>query len=264
MRKLALLLLPLLFFVGCTNPYSQFYKDYTDGIDITENPKVIISTDEPRLIEGTNITKDAIEMLENGYALLGESSFNAATINQNLALQQAKKNHADTVLVYSQYTNTVSGSMPLTVPDTQTSTGFHSGSIYGSGGGFANYSGSSYTTTYGSRTTYTPYNRRMYDYYASFWAKSKPPRLGVHFNDLTDEHRRKIESNKGVYVIVVVRNSPAFKNDLLSGDIIRKVNDVEIIDKIHFQNLLKEIKNQKMKLTIFRNDRTIEKEIQLN
>lgn len=228
MRKTTIIL-SLLFCVGCANPYSQFYKDYTDGIDITENPKVIISTNEPRLIKATNITKDKIEMLENGYMLLGESSFNAATANQNLALQQAKKVHADTVLVYSQYTNTVS-----------------------------------YTTMYGSRTSFTPYNIRMYDYYASFWVKLKPPRFGIHFNDLTEEHRRKIGSNKGVYVIAVVRNSPAFKNDLLIGDIILNFNDVEIIDAAHLQNLLDKIRNQKVKLKIFRSGKTIEKEIQLN
>jgi len=260
-----LFLLPLLFiFSGCANPYSQFYKDYTDGIDITENPKVIVPTDEPRLIEGTNITKDATEMLENGYKLLGESSFNAATINQNLALQQAKKVHADTVLVYSQYTNTVSGSMPLTVPDTQTSTGFHSGSIYGTGGGFANYSGSSYTTTYGSRTTYIPYNTRMYDYYASFWVKLKPPKLGIYYNDLTNEYRRKIGSNKGVYVIVVVRNSPAFDADMLNGDIIRRFNNIEITNASHFTSLIAENKGQQIELEIFRDGKTIVKQIQLN
>lgn len=256
-----LFLLPLLFvFSGCANPYSTFYTDRTGGIDILENPKIIVPTDKPNLRQGSNIENDGMRMLENGYILLGVSSFNAGTTNQNLAIQHARKVYADTVIVYSQYTNTLSGSMPLTVPDTQTS--YHSGSIYGSGGGFANYSGSS--TTYGTSTTYMPYHVRRYDYCATFWIKAKPPSLGIHFDNLTDEFRRKVGSNKGVYIIVVVKDSPAFDADLLNGDIIRKCNNIEVTNRSRFIELLNENKGQQIELEIFRDGKTIVKQIQLN
>jgi len=88
--------------------------------------------------------------------------------------------------------------------------------------------------------------------------------LGVVFENLTDELRRKIESNKGVYIIVVVKRSPAFENDLLAGDIIRKINKIEVADRNHFLNLLEENKGKQIELEIFRNDKTIVKTIQLN
>ena len=260
MKKIVLLL-PLLFvFSGCANPYSKFYTDLTGGTNILENPNIILPTDKPNLIQGSNVESDGRRMLENGHLLIGQSSFNAASVNQDLAIQHAKKVHADTVIVYSQYTNTLSGSMPLTVPDTQTS--YHSGSIYGSGGGFASYSGSS--MTYGTRTTYMPYNIKRYDYYASFWVKAKPMSLGIHFDNLTDELRKKVESNKGVYVVAVVINSPAFNADLLNGDIIRKVNNIEVADSSQLANLINENKGQQIELEIFRDGKTIVKQIQLN
>lgn len=206
----------IVFIAGCANPYSTYYKDHTGGMNIAESSNVIMPTGEPRLIQGSNVEADGLRMLEMGSLLLGESSFNAGPTNQNLAIGHAKKVHADTVIVYSRYTNTVSGSMPLTLPNTQTS--YHSGSIYGSGGGYANYSGSS--TTYGTSTTYMPYHVNRSDYYATFWIRAKRMSLGVHFNDLTDELRRKVDSNKGVYIVVVVKDSPAYDAVLLKGDII--------------------------------------------
>ena len=255
------LLVSSIFFAGCANPYSKFYNDYTGGINIAESSNVIMPIGKPKLIQGSNVEADGLRMLENGYILLGESNFNAGAINQNTAIDHAKKVYADTVIVYSQYTNTVSGSVPLTVPNTQTS--YHSGSIYGSGGGYASYSGSS--TTYGTSTTYMPYSFRRYDYYATFWSKAKPMSLGIHFDNLTDELRKRVESNKGVYIVAVVKDSPAFNADLLNGDVIRKFNNIEVTNGTHFINLLiAENKGQQIELEIFRNGKTIIKQIQLN
>jgi len=247
---------------GCSNPYTQFYADYTGGINVLnlKGSNSTLSTSKPRFIKGSDVEQDGQNMLENGYILLGVSNFNAAEINQRKAIEQAKKIHADTVIVYYQYTNTLSGSMPITSPATQTT--YHSGSIYGSSGGFASFSGNS--TTYGTQTTYLPYHIRRYDYLATYWLKAKSPRLGIHFNDLTPELRGKIESNKGIYVIVVVKNSPAFNADLLTGDIIKKFNDVEIIDKNHFTKLLSEYKESNVQLEIFREGKTLIKDIILS
>ena len=250
----------IVFVAGCSNPYSKFYNDNTGGINITEDPDFIMPIGKPKLIQGSNVEADDLRMLENSYLFLGFSNFNAGPINQNAAIDHAKKVHADTVIVYSQYTDTVSGSVPLTVPNTQTS--YHSGSIYGSGGGFANYSGSS--TTYGTSTTYMPYHVNRSDYYASFWIKAKPPSLGIYYDNLTNELRKKVESNKGVYITVVVKDSPAFNADLLNDDIIRKFNNIKVIDMAHFQKLFDENTSQEVELEIFRNGKSIIKQIQLN
>ena len=111
MKRVVFYALPVIvFFAGCANPYSKFYNDYTGGINIAESPNVVMPIGKPKLFQGSNVETDGLRMLENGYLLLGESRFNAGAINQNTAIDHAKKVYADTVIVYSQYTNTVSGS----------------------------------------------------------------------------------------------------------------------------------------------------------
>jgi hypothetical protein len=247
---------------GCSNPYAQFYKDLTGGKDITQEPRIILSTSEPELIQGTNADADIKKMLENSYILIGFSSFNAANVSQQSAVEQAKQVHAETVIVYNRYTHTLQGVMPITTPDTQTYSAYNSGTIYGSGGGFANYSGSTYGTSYGTKTTYMPYAIARYDYSASFWVKMRP-KLGIHFDDLTDELRKKIGSNKGVCIKVVVKNSPAFAADLLPDDVIRRINNIEIIDKEHLYRMLETEKGNEIELQIYRNNQTMTKRIRL-
>ncbi len=244
---------------GCLNPYSQYYTDHTGGQNVLLNAENVVPYVEPQLREGFESDKDAKEMWENGYGLIGISSFNGPEINQKQAIAQAKNVHAEIVIVYSQYTSTETGNVPITTPTTQTS--YTSGNIYGTGG-MANYSGT--TTTYGTQTTYMPYSVQKYDYYASYWIKMQPPSLGICFEDLTDELRRKIGSNKGVCITIVMKNSPAFRADLLNGDIVRKIDEIEVIDSTHLKEMIATRKGQLIKLEIFRDGQTITKEIQTN
>ncbi len=257
MNKPLLLSGLLLVVSGCANPYAQFYTDYTGGVNVLEDQRFIVGTDEPRLLQGSTIEQDEQRMLEDGYVLLGVSSFNGAEEDQRAAIQQAKKVHADRVIAYCQYRNTVSGSMPFTTPDIETT--HHSGSIYGSGYS-ASYFGSS--TTYGSKTTYIPYSVDRYDYLATFWIRANV-RLGIHGRDLTPEERKSLGTNKGMCIAIVVRGSPAFESDLLPGDIMRKFNEVEIIDHDHFFNLLDSCQGRTIRLEILRQGKTILKEIKL-
>jgi hypothetical protein len=254
MSKLSALLPIFFFFAGC-NPYTQSYTDLTGGMAVARDPNYI-SSGKPELVYGGNIKDDCKKMRENGYALLGVSNFNGSSANQSMALEQAKKVNADTVIVYSEYIKTVTEDMPLTVPNTWTP---YPEYLYGSEGGYGNYYGS---PIYGTRTIYIPHEVRKYDYYASFWAKSKPPLLGIGVDDLTDELRRKIGSNKGVYIVFVVKGSPAFDNDLLAGDIIRKINGEEVIDTANFRDIAAANKGKPIEIEILRNGKTILKQIQ--
>ena len=140
--------------------------------------------------------------------------------------------------------------MPVTTPT------YNSGTIYGSGGGMASYSGTSYTTNY------VPYNVTRYDYLATYWVKGTPPRTGIYYEDLNDELRKKVESNKGIYILAVVKGSPAFNSDLLAGDIIRRVNGTEVVDRKHFENWLDETNPSVIEFEIYRNGETILKKVQ--
>ncbi len=70
------------------------------GVALTKLPIVIISADAPKLFRGNDLEVDCQQMLEDGYDLVGYSSFNAANVGERGALNQAKKVHASVVILY--------------------------------------------------------------------------------------------------------------------------------------------------------------------
>lgn len=263
--KKGLFVIGLLLLAGCAgmNPFCQFYQDKNGGIDISTNPNVILPTGEPKIYSGGDKDADHQKMLEDGYRFLGFASFNSGNVSKSQMIAQAKQVKAEVVIFYSQYTNTISGITPLTLPDTQTVTGFTSGNIHGSRGS-ASYSGSSTATIYGTKTTYIPYSENRYDYLATFWIKMKKTVFGAALNDLSSELREKIGSNKGALVIAVVQGSPAFMADVLKGDILRKINDTEIIDGKTFVDSLPQFVGQTVSIELLRDGKSITKQIKLN
>lgn len=262
-KKLLLIGAIALLIQGCAAPFSKFYYDRTGGVDITTAPAVVLSEGKPKLFRGNKEEDDSLKMLEDGYALIGYSSFNAGNVDENGAISQAKKVHASVVIIYSKYTNTVSGTMPLALPDTQTSSTSIYGSAHGSGG-YATYSGNAYTTTYGTKTTYIPYSVRRSDYMATYWVKLKPPTFGTHLKELTTEARQQIGSNKGMLINAVIKGSPAFHADIFRGDVLRRIGSVEIYSSESFQEALTKYQGQSVPVVIYRNGKKIEKEIKFN
>jgi len=252
---------------GCVKPYSQFYHDETNGFDVTTSPAFEIPEGEPKVINSNfaNIENDDITMFEDGYIRLGYSSFNAKHYGEYGAIAQAKKVHASVVILYSQYTDTESGAVPLTLPDTQTSTTNFSGSVYGSGG-YSSYSGTGTTTTYGSRTTYIPYNVRRYNQVATYWIKSSDSftKLGLRVIDLTPEARQALGSNKGMLILAVIKNSPAFHADIINGDILRRVGENEIYSLDSYLDALGKYAGTETQVIVWRKGNEIKKDIKLN
>ncbi len=248
---------------GCaTNPYAEFYTDKTKGMDIEHSGRFIIPTEDPSVIEGEDMQKDGIRMLEDGYALLGISSFNSPPVDENEAVEHAKQIHAGAVVLYSGFSHTKSGALPLTMPNVQTSSTSMSGSAYGSGG-YANYSGMANTTTYGTQTMMVPFSVNRYDYKAVFWIKRKGFRLGVHVNPMTDEQRQALQSNRGLQIIAVVKNSPAFFADILRGDILRSIEGNETYDLETFKEAIRQNKGKAVSVIIYRNGQALTKNVQL-
>ena len=189
-------------------------------------------------------------MYEDGYVMIGYSSFNAGEVDENEAISQAKKVHASVVYIYTNYTNTNSGAMPLTLPSTTTSTTTFN-------------SGTAYTTTRGTSTTYIPYHTRRYDYVATYWVKINPKKilLGTRIADLTTEARQEIGSNKGMMVVAVINGSPAFDADIIRGDILRKIGDIDIYNGETYTEALERYKGQSVTVLISRKGTNIEKKV---
>lgn len=285
MKKNIGIFLLCLSLMGCAtmNPFNKFYQDRTGGFDVSTNPLCVLPTEEPKIYSGNDLDLDYQNMMENGYGLLGFSSFNASEVNKGQLINQAKKVKAEVVIFYSKYTNTISGSIPLTLPDNKTITtnkigtasvsGNMSGNIYGSGDRVSYYgrdatsgvySGSSTTTIYGTKTTYIPYSENRYDYFTSYWIKMKKPIFGVMTIDLTSEQRMKIGTNKGACVKIVVKKSPAFMADIFKGDIITKINDDEVMDAGNLNTVVSKYIGKKVVVTIIRDDKTLTKEVQFS
>jgi C-terminal processing protease CtpA/Prc len=254
----------LLLLSGCAaNPFRQFYTDKTGGEDVTTSRKVVRIDGAPTVEMGTTPEEDSQRMSEDGYILVGFSSFLAPSGQEQKALDQAKNVHAALVLVYSKYKDTISGMTPMTTPTTQTSHTDAQATAYGSGG-VVNAYGTATTTTYGTETTYIPYSVNRSTYFASYWVKANLSyfKLGCLVKDLDDEQRRSISSNKGVLVTTVIKGTPAFQSDLLKGDIIRKIGGEEVFGVQRFHELTNKHAGQPTKIEYIRNGKTREKTIQ--
>lgn len=251
-KKFLLSLISLVAFQGCaTNPFSKHYHDVTEGADLSKLSYIVQSTGEPKIIQGFDRDADSLKMVENNYGLIGYSSFNGPVVDKSLAVNHAKKVKASTVIFYSNYTGSVSGSMPLVLPDTKISTTSLSGSAYGTGGS-SSYSGTARTTTYGTQTTYIPYTVHRADHFATYWVKKKLPVLGVQLIDLDAEQKSEIKSNKGMQVFAVVKGSPAFEADILQGDILLKIGDFSIYDRDIYQKALSQHQGKEVDVVIYR------------
>jgi hypothetical protein len=267
-----------LLLTGCANPFISYYHNETGNIDITKSSAVIVPSLEqkPTLIKGTNVRSDTYKMFEKGYLLIGFSSFNTSNLSpyyQKLAIEQAKKVHASIVYLYGKYIGTVSGYMPISQyhpGQTMIVPSENSGTINlwsPHGYTLGNYSGfsTSYINTPGYTTTkYIPYSINRYDCLATYWIKGKSPILGVVVRNLSSKERKVIQSNKGVVVTIVINNTPAFMADILQGDIIKKIGNIEITTVSVVLKAIEKYEGKKVSIIILRNGQKITKEIQLN
>jgi len=259
------MLLTVLFLSSCANPYQEYYTDATQGRNILTAPYIMPPPKQPQLFQGTNQDADTQKMLEDGYYLIGYSQFNTSAVSNAYALDFAKKIHAATVIVYSQYTNTVTEMVPVMTPQTQT--------IETVNGGWGGWHRSEFdsgrqevstTTITEFDTTYVPTAVNKYDYYATYWAQGKPPILGIRPRNLSADERQTLGTNKGIVVLAVITGSPAFKADIFKGDIITKVNDQEVIDaKSLYHTIVPPLEGQIAAFTILRNGQALTKQVQI-
>lgn len=260
MRSIIILIFTSIMLCGCVNNFEQFYVDVSQNFQGNYQ----LNAGEPHIIQGSNdMDADVVEMLSQGYVQIGYSSFQSGAAQMQQLTNQAKEVGAWKVLAYESYAGTVSGNIPITLPDTQTT--YHSGNmnIYGNGGSaYGNYSGTS--TTYGTKTTYMPYSSNRYDYVALYFARGSITIFGAHFRDLNQEEKRRVGSNTGVSVITPVDNTPAFYADVLPGDVITSINRIKFNDYLEFAAFLKEERGNEVNLEIWRDGRVLDKVVKLN
>lgn len=258
------LTLPVMLLVGAAGCVSGFKQFYVDQLGPNRS-RAEVHAGEPEVYSGRDPEQDFVAMVESGYILTGYSSFNGPSANLAQAKAQARSVRAAVVLVYSKYTNTVSGVTPLVInnPD-QTVTTQSQGTVYGSGGS-ASYTGTSTTTVPGGYSVYNiPYSVARFDQMATFWVRGKPPVLGVYVRDLTPEERAQLQRNRGVVVTAVIKQSPAFKADVLHNDVLLRIGSDDIDDVSGFMAVVPRYAGEEVDLVFLRSGESRTVRVRLN
>jgi hypothetical protein len=201
---------------------------------------------------------------KRGYVAIGHSTFNSGTSESEAsAVKQGQDVGADLVLVLNpQYTGSETYSIPMSTPTSTTSYTTGSATAYGSGGPVTAY-GSSMTTTYGSQTTYMPMTVHRADYGAIYFVKQRF-NLGAIVRNLNDKERQELQTNQGVVILTVVDDTPAFKADMLPGDVIATIDGVTVPNQGGFVKMTAERRGKLINITLIRRGQRIEKSVQLN
>lgn len=240
---------------GCAT-VSTYYKDLLPEMPKATKDRLILEPCEPRVYQySSDRTSDEYSLHENGYEMIGYSSFNGPTVDNGEIITQAKAINAQVAMVASRYTGTTSGSIPFTTYTQQQSTSRVTGDI-----------NATIRTTGPSvaNTTYIPYSVQRYDYLITFWTQSKMPSLGVRWSDLPVALRQQLERNKGLLVQLVRKGSPAFDGGVIPGDVLIGVNDTEISSSQDATELLSRLAGTEVTLNIIRSGRTVDVVVKLN
>jgi hypothetical protein len=263
-HRLTFLFLALL--AGCTSGYAQFYRSANGA-----TPEAISAyranppPKTPRLEHagGANGQAIAEAYARHGYMLVGYSSFNSGQRQSDTgAIEQGERVGADIVVVIDpRYTGSISTSVPLTTPTTQTSYTTGTATAYGTGGTATAY-GNATTTTYGQQTTYIPMTVHRFDYGALYFVMRHIV-FGANIRELNDEERKAMQSNRGVYVLSVVDGSPAYRDDILPGDIIVSIAGQPVYGVKGEIDLILQHKGQSVDVALTRGGQIISKSVQL-
>lgn len=253
---------------GCVNnnPYTAYYTNLS-GTNTPETIAKIRATPPPEIpLVDHAPTKDGQARLDTwarkNYVAIGRSSFNSSGfIPEKLAVEQGKAVKADLiVLMDPEYSGSYVTSKAVIKPTSSTtvesatitdSKGRKSSTIQGTG------------TTYSTTTDYVPTTEHRANYTAFYYIKITPT-FGVSTADLTEEERKKRQSNFGVKVIMVVDDSPAYNADILSGDILESFDGQKIKNKQNLVTMLGEKSGKKVEVVLSRDEKTIKKSIQFN
>ena len=199
------------------NPYEKNYKAQNTGnlVSLQANP-------DTKIYVSSHNDEDNISMLESGYDMMGSSGFDGSGVLPELALQHAKAIKADTVLIYKKYGSAVNSASKLDLIREAAKKG---GEIDDKD---------------------LKEESIQYKYYASYWAKLPTPLLGVHIIKLAsrDAETEQVVEKKGLKVLAVIKDSPAAKAGLLSGDVLLKISDVELNKPEELSPLVRKLQGQ--------------------
>lgn len=213
------------------NPYERFYKSYAKSpVAKTGLP--------PRIYRGQDQVSDYRHLLEDGYDILGYSSFVAGDIPPEQALEQADKINADLVLVYTRH----SSAMPLALPNR-----------------------SKPQAQTDEQAKDKPTGRLItpqapdYEYFASYWTQLPPQVLGLHVQ-APDENK----PDSGLPIVAVIKDSPAASANIKAGDKLLRIGDTDMRNVEALTQATQRYAGQSVEIVFAHEAETMHKTIELN
>lgn len=226
---------------AAANGGSAAENPYTTSFVSRDRPAVALQPDPagPKIYRGNVKEDDYPRMLSNGFDMLGYSSFEAADVAPEQALEQARKIRADLVLVYSRLV----GSVPASVQIKQ----MRENALKADAGKDPAHSG-----------TLLPQEQARYSYFASYWVKLAPPLIGLHVTG------SKESTEPGLTVLAVIKQSPAEKAGIQDGDVLTRIGDVELLTPEALTQAAQQYAGQSVDITFLRDGSTSKTSMTLN
>lgn len=208
---------------------------YTSAFVSRDRPRIALNPDPngPKIYSGKVKVEDYQRMLENGYDMLGYSSFEAGDVKPELALEHARAIKADLALLYTQ----VIGGTPMSIRLQQSREQ-------------ARKDGA-------DEDIALKEDQKRYSYFASYWVKLAPPLLGVHVQGPN-------ANTEGLTVLAVVKQSPAAQARLETGDVLTRMGDVVLAKPEALTEATRRYAGQTVELELSRAGSNIKTNVTLN
>ena len=262
----ALLPLPFLLLCGCVNGFEKYYQGMPDGklLPAYDASYPVPAVGTIPIYSSADVDADTQKLLSQGFVPIGESSFYGPEnkVDRDQLQRQASAVGAHLVLFKSSYRDTISGTLPITVPNSSTSYSTGTATATGTNGSATAY-GNAVTTTYGTSTAFVPYSQSRSNYLAVYFVKSRV-RIGLYVSPLSDFERRNLQTNLAVKVTTVIQDSPAFFANIFPGDFLTAVNEDAITSRESWKAALDKYQGQDVVLHLLRDGKTLDKKIHIN
>jgi len=207
-----------------SNGFKEFFHSYDKNMS-----DFIIRKSPPKIYNSFDLQADEKRLIEDGYDILGYSSFIGPQSDQKNAFNLGKKIRSEIIIINSRFVERVSGGTQIVMMPVI--------------GGYGGMIGGAH-----------PVSFDRYEQTAFFFAKLSPEKIswGVRWVPLTTQQATAIGSGKGVSVLAVVRGSPAFDANVLSGDIILAVAGQDISTPERLLKVKADYAGQSVPLSIIR------------
>ena len=224
-----LILATVVLLCGCANKFENNYTGWSKA-SIQERMDLIPCTD-PMVVPLTHYDLVGLmyDLFEDGYTVVGSSTFNARSGSRQEAVNYGKSLGACLIYFGKIYTNTKTGTTTVEVPVSETTT-TQEGTIYHKGRVKEDYTIT--TTTTEKELQYVPYADNYYDYIAVYALKSTKSVVGILPGPLPEDYVKKVGGREGFCIMAVQKGGNGFKAGLMRGDILLSINNTPL----YFEN----------------------------